>query len=372
MLLVLLAVACIAQRAAARGVAAAARHAAPARGVGGARARSPSRCSYSACSPAAPRGGMPSPTSPRTGWRRGSSGPTGRIPGVGLLALGGALNLHGDRGQRRRDADQRLGRARRGAGAHRRVRQLGDARTPAPAVARRHHPRAAAAGPQQRAERRRPADLRRRAGAAAEDVRRPARRRVCRAACPSPCHSSARWARRLAASGSGRRRPSRWRSACGRTTTRSSPRASASGAARRRCRAVTTTGSCSTASACRTRARACSPRACAGRRGWWIRARGRGPTRAGRASRAARPRRCCELHVGTFTRRGDVRRGDRAARARCATSASPAIELLPVAAFPGERGWGYDGVYPWSAQAPTAAPTGCSGSSTPRTRAASR
>ncbi|TML04752.1 MAG: hypothetical protein E6G41_11270 [Actinobacteria bacterium] len=34
------------------------------------------------------------------------------------------------------------------------------------------------------------------------------------------------------------------------------------------------------------------------------------------------------------------------------------IELMPIAAFPGERGWGYDGVYPWSAQAPYGGPDG--------------
>src|SRR6476646_8937956 len=51
-----------------------------------------------------------------------------------------------------------------------------------------------------------------------------------------------------------------------------------------------------------------------------------------------------ELHVGTFTPEGTF------------AAATPflaglrelgvtAVELMPVATFPGERGWGYDGVY---------------------------
>ena len=50
-----------------------------------------------------------------------------------------------------------------------------------------------------------------------------------------------------------------------------------------------------------------------------------------------------ELHVGTFTREGTFD----AAIARLDALAElgvTAIELMPVATFPGERGWGYDGV----------------------------
>lgn len=50
-----------------------------------------------------------------------------------------------------------------------------------------------------------------------------------------------------------------------------------------------------------------------------------------------------ELHVGTFTEAGTFR----AAAARMAHVASlgvGAIEIMPVADFPGERNWGYDGV----------------------------
>ncbi len=50
-----------------------------------------------------------------------------------------------------------------------------------------------------------------------------------------------------------------------------------------------------------------------------------------------------ELHVGTFTREGSFA----AAEARLDEIASlgfTAIELMPIADFPGHRGWGYDGV----------------------------
>jgi maltooligosyltrehalose trehalohydrolase len=51
-----------------------------------------------------------------------------------------------------------------------------------------------------------------------------------------------------------------------------------------------------------------------------------------------------ELHVGTFTSEGTF---DAAAErlAALAELGVGAVELMPVADFPGERGWGYDGVY---------------------------
>jgi maltooligosyltrehalose trehalohydrolase len=51
-----------------------------------------------------------------------------------------------------------------------------------------------------------------------------------------------------------------------------------------------------------------------------------------------------ELHVGAFTEEGTF---DAAARRLPALAALgvTAVELMPVATFPGERGWGYDGVY---------------------------
>ncbi|NVM90844.1 malto-oligosyltrehalose trehalohydrolase [Variovorax sp. SG517] len=57
-----------------------------------------------------------------------------------------------------------------------------------------------------------------------------------------------------------------------------------------------------------------------------------------------------ELHVGTFTEEGSFR----AARERLAELAElgiTAIELMPLADFPGRRNWGYDGVLPFAPDA---------------------
>jgi malto-oligosyltrehalose trehalohydrolase len=57
-----------------------------------------------------------------------------------------------------------------------------------------------------------------------------------------------------------------------------------------------------------------------------------------------------ELHVGAFTPEGDFdgvrRRLDRLAR-----TGITAIELMPLAEFPGRRNWGYDGVLPFAPDA---------------------
>jgi len=57
-----------------------------------------------------------------------------------------------------------------------------------------------------------------------------------------------------------------------------------------------------------------------------------------------------ELHVGTFTPAGTfdaaIDRLD-----ELAELGVTAIELMPIAQFPGERNWGYDGVFPFAAQA---------------------
>jgi maltooligosyltrehalose trehalohydrolase len=58
-----------------------------------------------------------------------------------------------------------------------------------------------------------------------------------------------------------------------------------------------------------------------------------------------------ELHVGTFTREGTYA----AARARLPYLAElgvTALELMPLGAFPGARGWGYDGVASYAPFAP--------------------
>ncbi len=56
-----------------------------------------------------------------------------------------------------------------------------------------------------------------------------------------------------------------------------------------------------------------------------------------------------ELHVGTFTREGTfdtiIPHLD-----ELADLGITAIELMPIAQFPGNRNWGYDGVYPFAAQ----------------------
>ena len=52
-----------------------------------------------------------------------------------------------------------------------------------------------------------------------------------------------------------------------------------------------------------------------------------------------------ELHVGTFTRGGHLRRRRSSGSTTCVELGVTAIELMPVAQFPGARNWGYDGVY---------------------------
>jgi maltooligosyltrehalose trehalohydrolase len=64
-----------------------------------------------------------------------------------------------------------------------------------------------------------------------------------------------------------------------------------------------------------------------------------------------------ELHVGTFTERGTF---DAAIEhlPRLAELGFTVVELMPVAEFPGARGWGYDGAYLWSAQSSYGGPEG--------------
>jgi maltooligosyltrehalose trehalohydrolase len=64
-----------------------------------------------------------------------------------------------------------------------------------------------------------------------------------------------------------------------------------------------------------------------------------------------------ELHVGTFTPQGTF---DAAAEhlAGLAELGVTAIEVMPVAEFPGARGWGYDGVYLSAAQSSYGGPEG--------------
>jgi len=54
-----------------------------------------------------------------------------------------------------------------------------------------------------------------------------------------------------------------------------------------------------------------------------------------------------ELHVGTFSPKGDFD-GVAARLAELAELGVTALELMPVAAFPGQHNWGYDGVFPYA------------------------
>ncbi|WP_299362877.1 malto-oligosyltrehalose trehalohydrolase [uncultured Paracoccus sp.] len=54
-----------------------------------------------------------------------------------------------------------------------------------------------------------------------------------------------------------------------------------------------------------------------------------------------------ELHVGTFTEAGTFRAAA-AEFSRLAALGFTAIEIMPVAQFAGDRGWGYDGVLPYA------------------------
>jgi len=55
-----------------------------------------------------------------------------------------------------------------------------------------------------------------------------------------------------------------------------------------------------------------------------------------------------ELHVGTFTPGGTLDAIDDRQLADLASRGIEMVELMPLAAFPGDRGWGYDGVAPFS------------------------
>jgi len=66
-----------------------------------------------------------------------------------------------------------------------------------------------------------------------------------------------------------------------------------------------------------------------------------------------------ELHVGTFTSEGTFEAAARQLR-ELAQLGITAIEIMPVAEFPGARGWGYDGVYISAAQSSYGGPPGLS------------
>lgn len=65
-----------------------------------------------------------------------------------------------------------------------------------------------------------------------------------------------------------------------------------------------------------------------------------------------------ELHVGTFTREGTFEAIIPHLAYLKDTVGMTAIELMPVAQFPGRRNWGYDGAYPFAVQASYGGPQG--------------
>lgn len=64
-----------------------------------------------------------------------------------------------------------------------------------------------------------------------------------------------------------------------------------------------------------------------------------------------------ELHVGTFTPEGTFD-GVIGQLDRLADLGVTTVEIMPVAAFPGTRNWGYDGVFPYAVQASYGGPAG--------------
>src|SRR5581483_12321858 len=63
-----------------------------------------------------------------------------------------------------------------------------------------------------------------------------------------------------------------------------------------------------------------------------------------------------ELHVGTFTPEGTL--ASAAGRIQYLRDLGvTAVELMPVAQFPGRRNWGYDGVFPFAVQNTYGGPT---------------
>lgn len=64
-----------------------------------------------------------------------------------------------------------------------------------------------------------------------------------------------------------------------------------------------------------------------------------------------------ELHVGTFTAEGTFEAAISRLDDLCDVGIN-AIEIMPVAQFPGDRNWGYDGVYPFAVQTSYGGPEG--------------
>ena len=104
----------------------------------------------------------------------------------------------------------------------------------------------------------------------------------------------------------------------------------------------------------------CTPlaarRACAAARACWTRRRSRGRTPAG--SRPPCATRCCSSSTSARSARRARSRAPSRTCASCATLGVTAIEVMPVAEFPGRHGWGYDGVYLSAAHSAYGGPLG--------------
>ena len=79
-----------------------------------------------------------------------------------------------------------------------------------------------------------------------------------------------------------------------------------------------------------------------GRRRWWIRGASSGAMPVGQACELE-GQVIYELHIGTFTREGTWEAARRELP-ELAAAGITVVELMPVADFPGQFGWGYDGV----------------------------
>ena len=101
---------------------------------------------------------------------------------------------------------------------------------------------------------------------------------------------------------------------------------------------------------CRIPPRAATRGTCTARARWSIRAPSSGTTTAWRG-RPWDEAVIYELHVGTFTPRGHLPRARSSKLDHLAELGVTAIELMPVADFPGRRNWGYDGVLPFAPDA---------------------
>ena len=105
-----------------------------------------------------------------------------------------------------------------------------------------------------------------------------------------------------------------------------------------------------------------NPTVCTASRGWLLMMRSAGATAAGNRLLSPAPS-IYELHVGTSTPEGTFKAAESHLDYLKELGVTH-VELMPIANFPGKRGWGYDGVDLYAPFMPTAArrpqaPGGC-------------